>query len=406
MKKIFSPTLYLASILSVLLLPQQVAQAQDQLLLFADWSHMLHVRKQYQGSAPETTKLVNKLIDQAKAVLHLGPFSVMDKDIVPVSGDKHDYVSQGPYWWPDKTKSDGLPYIRLDGLVNPEREKYTDRASLQQLLETAETLSAAYFYSGDEKFANRAISLLEVWFLDEETKMNPHLEYGQRIPGITEGRGIGIIETRRLGKIADIVELLTPSESADDTFVDGIKDWMKSYLDWLLHSDKGKDESVHPNNHGTWYNVQVCALAMFTGQAEIARSVLEESKARRLDAHIMEDGGQPREIARTKSFSYSAMNLQGLCTLAHFGEKLGVDLWHYENKHAATLRDALEYLLPAAMGLSSWPHKQISPFDPSRLHYPLILAAKAYQKSSYAQYARELLHEHDPNGLQSLFLKF
>ena len=46
-----------------------------------------------------------------------GPWSVMDKQHVPPSGDKHDYMSLGPYWWPDPDKPDGLPYIRRDGEV-------------------------------------------------------------------------------------------------------------------------------------------------------------------------------------------------------------------------------------------------------------------------------------------------
>ena len=34
--------------------------------------------------------------------------------------------SVGPYWWPDPSKPDGLPYIRKDGHKNPERGKIGD----------------------------------------------------------------------------------------------------------------------------------------------------------------------------------------------------------------------------------------------------------------------------------------
>ena len=36
-------------------------------------------------------------------------YSVMNKKQLPPSGDKHDYMSTGPYWWPDPSK----PYLKV-----------------------------------------------------------------------------------------------------------------------------------------------------------------------------------------------------------------------------------------------------------------------------------------------------
>jgi hypothetical protein len=65
------------------------------------------------------TPALEKLRKDAKSALKAGPFSVVDNDLVPPSGDKHDYISFGPCWWPDPEKKDGLPYIRRDGEVYP-----------------------------------------------------------------------------------------------------------------------------------------------------------------------------------------------------------------------------------------------------------------------------------------------
>ena len=46
--------------------------------------------------------------------------TVMDKERTAPSGDKHDYYSIGRYFWPDDAKSDGLPWVRRDGQVNPD----------------------------------------------------------------------------------------------------------------------------------------------------------------------------------------------------------------------------------------------------------------------------------------------
>ncbi|WP_114751126.1 hypothetical protein [Pleomorphovibrio marinus] len=50
------------------------------------------------------------LIEQAEEQLKSGPYTVVNKKQVPPSGSKNDYISMGPYWWPDPNKEDGLPY--------------------------------------------------------------------------------------------------------------------------------------------------------------------------------------------------------------------------------------------------------------------------------------------------------
>lgn len=358
-------------------------------LLYADGTLMQQTQVHYQTGEEEVAALIGRLVTCADVMLELGPYSVMDKSIIPPSGDKHDYISQGPYWWPDSTKEDGLPYIRRDGVVNPERAKFTDRQNLHDLIEASELLSKAYFFTNDEKYASKTSNLLKTWFIDESTKMNPNLEYGQGIPGITEGRGIGIIETRSIGKITDTIALIRNSESWNTELEDGMQKWFAAYLDWLINSEKGKKESVHPNNHGTWYDVQAISLALFTEQDSLAKSIAERAKKNRLDEHIMADGSQPRELARTVSFNYSAMNLAGLFHLAYLSQKVGVDLWHYENTNGAGLEDALRFLIPAAVGQKAWEYEQIRAIDGGALKFHLFLATKIYN-SDYLQIANKL----------------
>ena len=373
-------------------------------LLYADADILFELKSEY-AEGENTHELVEHLIACAEAKLSLGPFSVMQKDIVPPSGDKHDYISQGPYWWPDTTKPDGLPYIRRDGVPNPEREKFTDRQHLHDLIETTDILSKAYYVTDNETYAQRAAYLLQVWFADDSTRMNPHLEFGQGIPGRTEGRGIGIIETRSIGKIADVVSILRNSTHWSQALDEALREWMDDYLTWLTTSEKGKDEAVHPNNHGTWYDVQTLSLALFLGYDSLATQIAENAKKSRLDAHIMQDGAQPEELARTISFTYSAMNLQGLFHLAYLAEKAHVDLWNYENTQGAQLIDALAFLLPAATGQAVWKHKQIRPIQESSLFFHLNLAKKKYDPK-YEQLAnaqKPVIHAGNCDHIDSFF---
>ena len=54
------------------------------------------------------------LMKEADKAMNLTPPSVMDKSMTASSGDKHDYMSMGPYWWPDPSKPDGTPRKLMD----------------------------------------------------------------------------------------------------------------------------------------------------------------------------------------------------------------------------------------------------------------------------------------------------
>lgn len=355
-------------------------------LLFGDIECMQEMHIQHLNG--KDVHNLNRLFLAADEALSIAPFSVMDKKRTPPSGDKHDYMSQGPYWWPDPEKPDGLPYIRRDGEVNPERASFTDQQYLSKLINLVEILSKAYYFSKDEKYAAKFTALIRIWFLDEATKMNPNLNFGQGIPGRTEGRGIGIIETSKLRSLVDAIALIRVTTSWTKEDEAGMQAWCKAYLNWLMTSKHGQDEAIHPNNHGTWYDVQASALAIYTQQDNIARELVELAKTRRLDAHIMEDGSQPRELARTRSWNYSSMNLWGLMQLAQIATHLNMDLWNYPSREESKLRKALDYLLPFALGEQAWPHEQIVPFDAERIIPHLVMVVKVFPNEGYEEKVR------------------
>ena len=125
----------------------------------------------------------------ARKFLSAGPFTIVNKQVTPPSGDKHDYMSQAPYWWPDPKTPYGLPYIRRDGERNPEIDKITEHRVMAQMEKAVETLARAYRDTGNQQYSAKAVELLRVFFLNPETRMNPNLEFAQGIPGINTGRG-------------------------------------------------------------------------------------------------------------------------------------------------------------------------------------------------------------------------
>jgi hypothetical protein len=93
---------------------------------------------------PRRQQLVHAVIAAADRAMTEGPFSVMDKPVLPPSGDKHDYMSRATYFWPDPSKPDGLPYIRHDGQTNPENRKITDHEEFGRTCEAARALALAW----------------------------------------------------------------------------------------------------------------------------------------------------------------------------------------------------------------------------------------------------------------------
>jgi len=328
------------------------------------------------------TPALDRLHRDLAEALVAGPFSVMDKEAIPPSGDKHDYMSTGPYWWPDPHSSDGLPYVRRDGETNPDRDR-GDNVALAKMSAAVETLALAWYLLRDPACAVRAARLLRAWFFDDQTRMNPDLEYAQAIPGLCDGRGIGIIDTAPLVRLIDAVGMLADSNTWTRADQHELQAWFVAYGDWLVHSDYGRDEFRMENNHGTWYDVQAAIYALFTSQPRLARRLLATAVSLRIAEAINPDGSQPHELKRTRALGYATFNLEGLFALAGLGEHVGMDLWHFATPDGRSIRAALDWLIPYGVDRRPWPYEQISEFDCSRWVPLLRRAAIQFDAATY-----------------------
>ncbi|WP_163508474.1 alginate lyase family protein [Fodinicola acaciae] len=309
---------------------------------------------------------LKNLLAQADKQLTAGPWSVTDKNRVPPSGDKHDYLSLAPYWWPttEPTESNpwGCPYVQKDGQRNPIVDSISDHAERGYAFSAIYQLSLAWYYTGKSAYAQRAALDLRAWFLNPATKMNPNLNFAQGIPCKVDGRGIGIIEfSYAFTQVLDAVAILDAGApgwtSADRSGMDA---WNSAFLNWLRTSKNGTDEAAATNNHGSFYDMMVAALALSTGQRQLAAEIVNAAKAKRIDRQVRADGYQPEEASRTRSWHYSAFNLVALTRLAQIGQHVGVDLWHYRSPSGGSIFGAVDFLIPAATkGQSAWPYPEL-----------------------------------------------
>ncbi len=345
---------------------------------------LARTRARRRAGDAELRPAYERQLRDAVAALATPPQSVMAKRRTPSSGDKHDFMSTAPYWWPDRTKPDGLPYVRRDGERNPESRLDSDDERFGAMESAVYSLALAYWFAGDERYAHHAATLLRTWFLDPATRMNPNLRFAQAVPGVSVGRSFGIIETHNMTELVDAVALLRGSASWTDDDQRGLVDWQRRFLRWLTSDTLALEERAAPNNHGSWYDAQTAAVALFVGDSAVARRIVGESVRARIAAQIRPDGSQPEELARTRSLTYSLFNLEALARLAEMGRHVGIDLWSYAAPNGASLRRALDYLAPYADPARKWPGEQITPVSPSEMLVALRRAVPATRDARLA----------------------
>lgn len=343
-----------------------------------------------EGSATEAWLAVRQQADVAMA--HK-PWSVMDKTLTPASGNKHDYFSFGPYWWPNPDSKDKLPYVRRDGEINPEaKTNATDSKRMVQFSDDVRALALAWYYSGEVKYSQKAQQLLQVWFLDDKTRMNPNLNYAQAIPGIVDGRGIGIIDTRVLIDVADSIALLVAGKQIPDRELQAYKAWYRDYTHWLTSSRNGQEEANWYNNHGAWYDAQVTAFALFTGDTQQAQQQIETFKLRHLASQVNSAGEITSELERTRSFHYSNFALAAYARMGRYGEKLHNDVWGFE-LDGRSMKKAFAYVgAQTGQPQSAWQHQEIR-YTPAEALGPLLAAARAWKEADFIREANALAEE-------------
>lgn len=367
----------------------ETASTPDAGFILYDAQGIAQQKEKIAAGDPYLNAVLKDVIAKADHYLTVEPVSVATKPMTPPSGDKHDYMSLSPYWWPNPDTADGKPYLRRDGEYNPERADY-DVPKLDTVTGAARFLAIAYAYTGDERYAQHAANHLRTFFINPDTRMNPNLQFGQFVPGVAEnGRKSGIIETIRLRFLPDSIALLQGSEHWTDEDTQAMKQWFGDYVTWLRTSKHGIEESEAENNHGTWCHQQIVLYGLFAGNKEAVLESLATIPAR-IDAQIEPDGSQPHENARTRSLHYCDFNNRAYFDMARIGQSLGVDLWNYEAPDGASLRKSLDHLAPYMVGEQAWPHEQIDDPHTEWFAQTFRWAAIGYNDSSYEAMIQKL----------------
>ena len=346
-------------LVSISLFAQEKLALTD--LVTIDFNQLAKSKEKLQKNDTEYTKPLDQLKADAEKALKFKPVSVMNKTDLPPSGDKHDYMSIAPYWWPNPNTANGVPYVRRDGEINPEVKNFPDKVVLPGLSASIYHLSLAYYFTGKEAYAEHASKLIRVWFLDEATKMNPNLKYAQSVKGVTDGRAEGVIDTRHFMHIMDAIQLLRESKAWTKKDQQGMEAWVKEFIYWLGSSTIGTEERNAPNNHGVWYDAQLLAYVGFLRDTSLIRTIYTRVLTR-LDQEMDAQGSFPLEMRRTTSLHYSVFILNAYNSLATRFQQLGLDLWQTKTASGKSLKKGFDFILPYLLRTQQWTGPQINEF--------------------------------------------
>ena len=358
-------------------------EAHASFLLFNS-QDLIQLQRCVGNKDPLFQSTVESLIEEANEELFQGPYSVINKTKAPPNGDMHDYMTLARYYWPNPKGKKGLPYINKDCKTNPEifsdRYNYTEKA---KMVRSSIQLCLAYHLTKEEKYAAHAALIIDTWFLNPESCMNPNLNYAQIIPGRNNNNPYGVIDGHVFPFIFEVLNFLdhSPSWSIDQSLK--MKEWAKKYLKWLLESFKGITLRRASNNQASWYDMQVIYFALYTDQKEIAAEFIDHSTSNKLTSHFVSDFSQPQEMKRRKNIYYSIFNLQALFYCALLGTHIQRDLWQNEENKKGALFQGLDFLTSYLEKNKIWDKDRIELIDFTEMTSLLLIAATVSPDSNY-----------------------
>lgn len=295
-----------------------------------------------------------RVIRDAASFLNTEPITVTNYHCKRSAGSIHDFYSEGDYWWPDPKNPDG-PYIRKDGLTNP--ENFTaHRFAMIRLSKISGALASAYIITQDDTYILELMPHLRAWFIDPATKMNPNLLYGQAISGRVKGRGIGIIDTIHLMEVALAVKAIEKSKSVSLIEIKAIKSWFESYLQWITSHPYGIAERDNGNNHSVCWAAQVAVFASLLKDETSLNYCREFYKNTLLPQQMAQNGSFPLEIKRTKPYGYSLFTLDAMTSLCQILTNKQENLFEYQTVDGKNIGLGLQFLYPYVKNKETWPY--------------------------------------------------
>jgi hypothetical protein len=297
----------------------------------------------------------------AETLASTGPWSVLNKTVLPPSGDKKDYMSWAPYFWPNCSNVHNTTeltpeqvwaqcdYVGRDGQFNPDRLLVNDTSNFAAMADAVFYNTLSWAFTGKHSYADNAATFLNVWFIDPVTSMNPNLKYAQmdRGPDGQVGTHTGVLDLKTMTKISSALLILRQGKSpswttARDT---AMNTWISTYVNWLFTNKIGTEELASANNHGTFAWNQIAALYIALGDLASAKNATLTYFNGIYMNQITATGEQPFEAVRTHPYHYRCYNAAAMVVMARIGDYLGQKFWTQPTKLGGNIQKAVDFAM-------------------------------------------------------------
>jgi len=297
------------------------------------------------------------IIQWADFLAAQGPWSVVNKTVLPPSGNKQDYMSWAPYFWPNCTGVGNTtelqpsqiwtecPYVYRDGMFNPDRLLVNNTGDFEAMSDAVFYNALAWVLTGSAKYSANAAHFVDTWFIDPDTAQTPNLQYAQieRGPG-GQAMHTGLLDFKQMAKVTSGILILRNGSSPDWTsdLNTQMNNWTSNYINWVVHSPTAYGEWTAANNHGSYFYNQLASLYILVGDTTNAINTTQSYFSHQYLNQIDANGEQPLEAARTHPYHYRCYNLAAMIVNAKIGKFLGLDMWNTTSTKGGNIQKALD----------------------------------------------------------------
>ena len=210
----------------------------------------------------------------------------------------------------------------------------------------------AYAFTGDDRYANKAVDLLYHWAVNPATRMTPSTQN---------------FSPHKTGKKQNSIEvyITLPKMFYGASLVAGHRRWSQkgsgaegAFQSWvrsvLNHAD-GSYGGFGPNNIYAWWVATRATAAAYVGDSgrlQRAFSAWKSTAIKQIDSQ----GRMTEERTRPDGLGYSLYALTALTMTAEVARLRGVDLYgHQDGKGGSALKRAFDYHAKYVLSPGSWP---------------------------------------------------
>lgn len=246
-----------------------------------------------------------------------------------------------------------------DGVKNPNRDM-TQTHQLDRFTQQMNALTHAYAMTGDTKYADKAISIVDAWARTTT-------------PGFGSGQA-GISSYHPLASVFTSMQALKDYPGWKPESKAKVMDWVSTYGQRAIFSgDKY-------NNRHDWRMLFIASTATLTGNKALFQKQVSEWKDAVHHTIRESDGMLPEELKRTRSLHYSVYALKPLTAFAELARSQGVDL--YGSREGQLLRKSLESVGPSLLNPSQWKYKELNKKEDFGAEDLFQLAAQRFGSST------------------------